>query len=187
MVKASGKLTVLDKMLEKLARSGHRVLIFCQMMRMLDILEVRTLLNIYSCVNAVHSIGITITRMCDSASHSQDYLHLKEYAYERIDSSVSAAERQIRIDRFNSPSSDRFVFLLCARAGGEGMTVTTMRLASYGSVILLRRQSAHGGHGDHLRLELESAQRYPCTAALPRTSTHTHTYTCAAANVHCRP
>ncbi|XP_058876849.1 chromodomain-helicase-DNA-binding protein 3 isoform X1 [Acipenser ruthenus] len=39
LVKASGKLTLLQKMMKKLKEQGHRVLIFSQMTRMLDLLE----------------------------------------------------------------------------------------------------------------------------------------------------
>lgn len=39
MVQASGKLLLLDKMLTKLHQQGHRVLIFSQMTRLLDVLE----------------------------------------------------------------------------------------------------------------------------------------------------
>lgn len=39
LVQASGKMEVMDRMLDKLKRGGHRVLIFTQMTRMLDILE----------------------------------------------------------------------------------------------------------------------------------------------------
>uniref|UniRef100_A0A8C9TR18 Chromodomain helicase DNA binding protein 5 n=1 Tax=Scleropages formosus TaxID=113540 RepID=A0A8C9TR18_SCLFO len=39
LVKSSGKLTLLQKMLKKLKNEGHRVLIFSQMTKMLDLLE----------------------------------------------------------------------------------------------------------------------------------------------------
>ena len=39
MTKSSGKLTLLKKMLDQLKRDGHRVLIFSQMTKMLDLLE----------------------------------------------------------------------------------------------------------------------------------------------------
>ena len=39
LVKSSGKLTLLQKMLKKLKDEGHRVLIFSQMTKMLDLLE----------------------------------------------------------------------------------------------------------------------------------------------------
>jgi len=38
LVKSSGKLILLDKLLLRLKEAGHRVLIFSQMVRMLDIL-----------------------------------------------------------------------------------------------------------------------------------------------------
>lgn len=37
---ASGKLVILDKLLQKLHDSGHRVLVFAQMTHTLDILQV---------------------------------------------------------------------------------------------------------------------------------------------------
>jgi SNF2 family DNA or RNA helicase len=40
MVACSGKLVLLDKLLPRLQRDGHRVLIFSQFRIMLDILEV---------------------------------------------------------------------------------------------------------------------------------------------------
>lgn len=40
-VASSGKLVLLDKLLPKLKSEGHRVLIFSQMVKMLDIIEVR--------------------------------------------------------------------------------------------------------------------------------------------------
>ena len=39
MVLSSGKMVLLDKLLPKLKREGHKVLIFSQMVRMLDLLE----------------------------------------------------------------------------------------------------------------------------------------------------
>lgn len=39
LIQSSGKLVLVDKLLPKLKASGHRVLIFSQMVRCLDILE----------------------------------------------------------------------------------------------------------------------------------------------------
>lgn len=39
MVQSSGKMVLLDKLLPKLKQGGHKVLIFSQMIRVLDILE----------------------------------------------------------------------------------------------------------------------------------------------------
>jgi len=92
LVDASGKLVFVDKMLPRLKAAGHRVLIFSQMVRVLDILE--------------------------------DYLIAHRWGYERIDGRVRGNERQQAIDRFSKPESEKFVFLLCTRAGGQGINLT---------------------------------------------------------------
>ncbi|KAK3733995.1 hypothetical protein QZH41_009861 [Actinostola sp. cb2023] len=92
MIEASGKLVLIHKLLPKLKIGGHKVLVFSQMVRCLDILE--------------------------------DYLIHMKYPYERIDGRVRGNLRQAAIDRFSKPDSDRFVFLLCTRAGGLGINLT---------------------------------------------------------------
>uniref|UniRef100_A0A3B4UG13 Chromodomain helicase DNA binding protein 8 n=1 Tax=Seriola dumerili TaxID=41447 RepID=A0A3B4UG13_SERDU len=91
LIRSAGKLVLLDKLLPRLKAGGHKVLIFSQMVRCLDILE--------------------------------DYL-INKYLYERIDGRVRGNLRQAAIDRFSKPDSDRFVFLLCTRAGGLGINLT---------------------------------------------------------------
>uniref|UniRef100_A0A8C2K8C8 Chromodomain helicase DNA binding protein 6 n=1 Tax=Cyprinus carpio TaxID=7962 RepID=A0A8C2K8C8_CYPCA len=91
MIQAAGKLVLIDKLLPKLLAGGHKVLVFSQMVRCLDILE--------------------------------DYL-IQRYTYERIDGRVRGNLRQAAIDRFSKVDSDRFVFLLCTRAGGLGINLT---------------------------------------------------------------
>ncbi len=91
-VKASGKMVLLDKLLPKLRAGGHRVLIFSQMVKVLDLLET--------------------------------YLAHRQWKWERIDGSIRGNDRQLAIDRFCKPDSDRFVFLLCTRAGGVGINLT---------------------------------------------------------------
>jgi SNF2 family DNA or RNA helicase len=49
---------------------------------------------------------------------------LYSYLYERIDGRIRGNLRQEAIDRFCKPDSDRFVFLLCTRAGGLGINLT---------------------------------------------------------------
>ncbi|XP_061162484.1 chromodomain-helicase-DNA-binding protein 8-like [Saccostrea echinata] len=92
MVQSCGKMVLLDKLLPKLKQGGHKVLIFSQMIRVLDILE--------------------------------DYLIHKQYLFERLDGRICGKLRQEAIDRFSKPESDRFVFLLCTRAGGLGINLT---------------------------------------------------------------
>merc|ERR1711994_509933 len=91
LTQSSGKIVLLDKLLPKLKQSGNRVLIFSQMVKMLDILE--------------------------------DYLIRKQYPFERIDGRIRGNLRQAAIDRFCRPDSDRFVFLLCTKAGGLGINL----------------------------------------------------------------
>jgi len=88
-----GKMVLLDKLLGKLFERKHRVLIFSQMTRMLDILE--------------------------------DYCAMREYKYCRIDGNTSYEDREDRIEDYNSPGSDKFIFLLSTRAGGLGINLQT--------------------------------------------------------------
>lgn len=93
-IKASAKLTLLHSMLKILHKEGHRVLLFSQMTKLLDILE--------------------------------DYLTIEfgPKTYERVDGSVSVADRQSAITRFNQDKS-RFVFLLSTRSCGLGINLAT--------------------------------------------------------------
>jgi superfamily II DNA or RNA helicase len=93
-IKASAKLTLLHAMLKFLHKDGHRVLIFSQMTKLLDILE--------------------------------DYLTLEfgPKTFERVDGSISVAERQAAITRFNQDKT-RFVFLLSTRSCGLGINLAT--------------------------------------------------------------
>lgn len=92
LIASSGKMVLIDKLLPKLKANGHRVLVFSQMVRCLDILE--------------------------------DYLIYRKYPYERIDGRIRGNLRQAAIDRYSKPDSDRFVFLLCTKAGGLGINLT---------------------------------------------------------------
>lgn len=55
LITDSGKLTVLDGLLTKLKMQGHRVLIYSQMTRMIDLLEVRLLIDFVCYVHVVAS------------------------------------------------------------------------------------------------------------------------------------
>ncbi|XP_047967871.1 protein CHROMATIN REMODELING 4 isoform X2 [Salvia hispanica] len=74
-IKASAKLTLLHSMLKILHKEGHRVLIFSQMTKLLDILE-------------------------DYLS-----IEFGPRTYERVDGSVSVTERQAAIARFNQDNN----------------------------------------------------------------------------------
>uniref|UniRef100_A0A915Q7V9 Uncharacterized protein n=1 Tax=Setaria digitata TaxID=48799 RepID=A0A915Q7V9_9BILA len=92
LVQSSGKLVLIAKLLPKLHADGHKVLIFSQMVRVLDIIE--------------------------------EFLVAQNYTFERIDGNVRGDLRQSAIDRFSKKDSDRFIFLLCTRAGGLGINLT---------------------------------------------------------------
>ena len=92
IIQSSGKMVLVDKLLPRLRQNGHRVLIFSQMVKLLDIIE--------------------------------DYLIFRKFPYERLDGRIRGNLRQAAIDRFCKPDSDRFVFLLCTKAGGLGINLT---------------------------------------------------------------
>ena len=90
----SGKMVLLDKLLPKLKRLGHKVLLFSQFAMLLDLLE----------------DYLTLRRPMLGG-------------YRRVDGTVGGAARQSAIDAFQS-DDDCFVFLLTTRAGGQGINLT---------------------------------------------------------------
>lgn len=89
------KLSLLDKLLPRLRADGHRVLIFSQMTRVLDMLE-----------DYCHE-------------------NLRDYPYCRIDGGTDGESRDEQIAEFNRPGSEKFIFLLSTRAGGLGINLAT--------------------------------------------------------------
>ncbi|KAI0098889.1 PHD/FYVE-zinc-finger like domain-containing protein [Nemania sp. FL0031] len=55
----------------------------------------------------------------------EDFLTGLDMAHARIDGSLSALEKQKRIDAFNAPDSPLFAMLLSTRAGGVGINLAT--------------------------------------------------------------
>jgi len=93
VIESCGKLMLLDKLLSRLRQGKHKVLIFSQMTRMLDILE-------------------------DYCSPN-----MRNYPYCRIDGNTEGEIRDSMIEEFNRPDSDKFIFLLSTRAGGLGINL----------------------------------------------------------------
>ena len=87
-------MVLLDRLLPRLKRQGHKVLIFSQFSMMLDVLE-----------------DYLELRAAELGS------------YERVDGAVKGEERQRAIDRYQT-DPDCFVFLLTTRAGGQGINLT---------------------------------------------------------------
>ncbi|KAK9818901.1 hypothetical protein WJX74_010226 [Apatococcus lobatus] len=54
-----------------------------------------------------------------------DYLFTRKWGFQRIDGRVPSAERQGRIDLFNTKPDSYFVFLLSTKAGGLGINLAT--------------------------------------------------------------
>lgn len=52
------------------------------------------------------------------------FIYLFRYPFERLDGRIRGNLRQAAIDRYCKPDSDRFVFLLCTKAGGLGINLT---------------------------------------------------------------
>ncbi|GAM22173.1 hypothetical protein SAMD00019534_053480 [Acytostelium subglobosum LB1] len=68
---------------------------------------------------------LIFSQMVESLNILEDYLHYRQYPYERLDGSVKSEDRQASIERFMEKESDRFVFLLSTRSGGVGINLTS--------------------------------------------------------------
>ena len=84
LVQSCGKLALLDRLLVKLKTNGHRVLIFSQMTKLLDILEGVT--NMWNCREYSRDIGIRVMTVCsclhahvDACTSSCIYSHLLSF------------------------------------------------------------------------------------------------------------
>lgn len=119
---------LLDKLLIKLRRDGHKVLIFSQMTRVLDLLEVKSE-SVYAHSRSLAMQSSSLRCVCFRLSF-QDYLRYRHFSFERLDGRVTGNARQEAIDRFSRHGgtaggiNDRFVFLLCTKAGGLGINLT---------------------------------------------------------------
>jgi ATP-dependent DNA helicase len=104
LVRASGKFALLDRMLSRLHKDGHQVLIFSQMTKVLNVME--DYLN-YRQWNYCRIDGSTDV---DERQRQMD---------------VFNSEKSNGLDGGRNSSDDRcFVFLLSTRAGGLGINLT---------------------------------------------------------------
>jgi ATP-dependent DNA helicase len=95
LVNMSGKLKLMDTLMTKFFKDGHKVLIFSQFTSMLDIIQ------------------------------DYFWLRKWLYKVCRIDGSVKLDERQKQINDFNDDKSEKSVFLLSTRAGGVGINLAS--------------------------------------------------------------
>ena len=92
LIRSSGKLAVLDRLLIRLKNQGRRVLLFAQFKETLDVLE----------EYLIHRFG-----------------HIGQQFY-RLDGETNRALRETDIRAFNSPSSPQFLYLISTKAGSLG-------------------------------------------------------------------
>lgn len=69
MIQASGKLVLVDKLLPKLKADGHKVLIFSQMIRVLDIIEDYLLHRQSVTRRLTNSFIFTLSIHCDGRTY----------------------------------------------------------------------------------------------------------------------
>ena len=112
LVHASGKMMMLERLLDELFARGHKVLLFSQFTMMLDIIEVSD----------------PPDSRCLPSHPRQDWAtEFKGWRLCRIDGSTSAAERSGQVALFQNPSKTEKnpprLFLLSTRAGGMGLNL----------------------------------------------------------------
>ncbi|KAK1042344.1 hypothetical protein LTS16_008952 [Friedmanniomyces endolithicus] len=75
---------------------------------------------------------LIFSQFLDMLDMVEDFMDGMSMPYQRLDGTISALQKQKRIDEFNAPESPLFAFLLSTRAGGVGIN-----LASADTVIIL--------------------------------------------------
>ncbi|XP_069143260.1 probable helicase CHR10 isoform X2 [Solanum lycopersicum] len=110
LVQASGKLLILDHLLQKLHACGHRVLLFSQMTQTLDILQDYLELRKYS-----------YERLDGSIRAEERFAAIRSFSHNR--------------SKFEAEQNAAFVFLISTRAGGVGLN-----LVAADTVIMRRAQ-----------------------------------------------
>ena len=106
---SSGKMQLLAKLLPALRARGHRVLLFCQMTRMLDIID-----------DWLRASGVGMERDPMDPSGMRG-----RRVYSRVDGATPSRTRQRVIESFNSEESVTFLMLVSTRAGGLGLNLAT--------------------------------------------------------------
>ncbi|KAL3649421.1 putative helicase chr10 [Castilleja foliolosa] len=132
LVQASGKLLILDQLLQKLHESGHRVLLFAQMTHTLDILQ-----------DFLEMRKLTYERLDGSIRAEERFAAIRSFS-KKPDTKADAGGDAYRI----SP----FIFLISTRAGGVGLNLvaadTRLRRRHGGFLPNLHAQFVkNGGYG----------------------------------------
>lgn len=125
LVNASGKMLLLNRLLDALFDRGHKVLLFSQFTTMLDVIVSRrsrqhTYCLVFFAVLLFHDLhALTI---------QEDWaVEYKGWEVCRIDGSTSQEDRRSQMDHYNNstgPDACR-LFLLSTRAGGLGINLVS--------------------------------------------------------------
>ncbi|CAN4125913.1 unnamed protein product [Withania somnifera] len=102
LVQASGKLLILDHLLQKLHACGHRVLLFSQMTQTLDILQDYLELRKYS-----------YERLDGSIRAEERFAAIRSFSHQSVNNK----------SKFEAEKNAAFVFLISTRAGGVGLNL----------------------------------------------------------------
>ncbi|KAL6499433.1 putative helicase chr10 [Orobanche hederae] len=102
LVQASGKLLILDQLLQKLHDSGHRVLLFAQMTHTLDILQ-----------DFLEMRKFTYERLDGSIRAEERFAAIRSFSQKPIMNTATA----------DSHMCTPFIFLISTRAGGVGLNL----------------------------------------------------------------
>lgn len=97
LIRSSGKLVLLDKLLVRLKERGHRVLIFSQMVRMLDILA-----DYLRSRQFLFQVSTAPERSITSVVLGLTLLSLLQ----RLDGSIKGEMRKQALDHFNAEGSE---------------------------------------------------------------------------------
>ena len=100
---------LLAKLLPALRARGHRVLLFCQMTRMLDIID-----------DWLRASGVGMERDPGDPTGMRGLR-----VYSRVDGATPSTTRQRVIESFNAERSRTFLMLVSTRAGGLGLNLAT--------------------------------------------------------------
>ena len=68
---------------------------------------------------------LIFSQFLDMLDIMEDFLDGLSLKHQRLDGTISALEKQKRIDEYNAPDSQLFAFLLSTRAGGVGINLAT--------------------------------------------------------------
>ncbi|KAI7094184.1 SNF2 family DNA-dependent chromodomain-containing ATPase [Hortaea werneckii] len=68
---------------------------------------------------------LVFSQFLDMLDIVEDFMEGMGFAFQRLDGSMGALQKQKRIDEYNAPDSSLFAFLLSTRAGGVGINLAT--------------------------------------------------------------